>query len=61
MTRFVLQRLAGMIIVLVVVAVISFAVFYLLPTNPAQLSCGPAGFTGVPVKPAGRHEISRVQ
>jgi len=40
MTRFVLQRLAGMLLVLVVIAVISFAVFYLLPANPAQLSCG---------------------
>ena len=40
MTRFILQRLAGMILVLLVVAVISFAIFYLLPSNPAQLSCG---------------------
>jgi peptide/nickel transport system permease protein len=40
MTRFILQRVAGMLLVLAVIAVISFAVFYLLPANPAQLSCG---------------------
>jgi peptide/nickel transport system permease protein len=40
MTRFILQRAAGMLLVLAVIAVISFAVFYLLPANPAQLSCG---------------------
>jgi len=39
-TRFILQRLGGMILVLLVVAIVSFAIFYLLPTNPAQLSCG---------------------
>ncbi|WP_029146469.1 ABC transporter permease [Microbacterium luticocti] len=40
MTRFVIQRVIGMLVVLLVVAVVSFAVFYLLPANPAQLSCG---------------------
>lgn len=36
----VLVRLPGVVMVLVVIATITFAVFYLLPTNPAQLSCG---------------------
>lgn len=40
MLRFVSFRLAGMIVVLLIVATIAYAVFYLLPTNPAQLSCG---------------------
>jgi len=40
MLRFILFRLLGMVIVLLVVATVSYAIFYLLPTNPAQLSCG---------------------
>jgi peptide/nickel transport system permease protein len=40
MFRYILQRLIGMIIVLLIVAIVAYAVFYLLPTNPAQLSCG---------------------
>jgi ABC-type dipeptide/oligopeptide/nickel transport systems, permease components len=40
MLRFVLMRLLGMLVVLLLVAAISYAIFYLLPTNPAQLSCG---------------------
>lgn len=40
MTRYILQRIAGMVLVLLVVAVVSFAIFYLIPANPAQLSCG---------------------
>ncbi|MBA8792509.1 peptide/nickel transport system permease protein [Friedmanniella endophytica] len=38
--RFVLSRLAGMVIVLLAIALISYLIFYLLPANPAQLSCG---------------------
>ncbi len=34
------RRAVAMFAVLLVVAVITFAVFYLLPTNPAELSCG---------------------
>ena len=33
-------RLLGVIVVLVVIATVTYAIFYLLPTNPAQLSCG---------------------
>jgi len=40
MLRFLSTRLLGMLIVLVVVATVTYAVFYLLPTNPAQLACG---------------------
>ncbi|WP_431873261.1 ABC transporter permease [Amycolatopsis sacchari] len=38
--RFVAARLGGMIVVLLVVSVGMFAVFYLLPTDPAIMSCG---------------------
>lgn len=38
--RFIGGRLAGMILVLFIVAAISYAVFYLLPSDPAQLACG---------------------
>lgn len=38
--RFIALRVAGMLAVLLVIAAITFAVFYLLPTNPARLSCG---------------------
>jgi peptide/nickel transport system permease protein len=40
MFRFVSYRLLGMLLVLLIIAAITYAVFYLLPTNPAQLSCG---------------------
>lgn len=38
--RYTLARLGGMVIVLAVIAVVTFAVFYLLPTDPAQMACG---------------------
>jgi peptide/nickel transport system permease protein len=38
--RYVATRLAGMVGTLFVISVITYAVFYLLPSNPAQLSCG---------------------
>ena len=38
--RFLGGRLLGMVLVLLVIALISYAIFYLLPANPAQLSCG---------------------
>ncbi|MBB4683405.1 ABC transporter permease [Amycolatopsis jiangsuensis] len=38
--RFVGVRLAGMLAVLLVVSFATFAVFYLLPTDPAMMSCG---------------------
>lgn len=40
MARFILFRLVGVFIVLLVVTAITFVIFYVLPTNPAQLSCG---------------------
>ncbi|MTD54391.1 ABC transporter permease [Amycolatopsis pithecellobii] len=40
MLRFAGVRLAGMIVVLLVVSFATFAVFYLLPTDPALMSCG---------------------
>lgn len=38
--RFLAVRLLGMVGVLLVIACLTYAVFYLLPGNPAQLSCG---------------------
>jgi len=38
--RFVLGRLAGMLVVLLVIALVTFVVFYLLPSDPARMSCG---------------------
>ncbi|HKT55836.1 MAG TPA: ABC transporter permease [Microbacterium sp.] len=40
MLRFLSTRLLGMLLVLLVVATVTYAIFYLLPTNPAQLACG---------------------
>ncbi|MCQ9367531.1 ABC transporter permease [Brevibacterium sp. 50QC2O2] len=38
--RFLAARAGGAVLVLLIIATISFAIFYLLPNNPAQLSCG---------------------
>lgn len=38
--RFLAVRLLGMVAVLLIIALISYVIFYLLPANPAQLSCG---------------------
>jgi peptide/nickel transport system permease protein len=38
--RFLGGRLIGMIIVLLIITFITYAIFYVLPSNPAQLSCG---------------------
>ncbi len=40
LARFIGGRLLGMIVVLLIIALISYLIFYLLPANPAQLSCG---------------------
>ncbi|GAA1442932.1 ABC transporter permease [Leifsonia poae] len=40
LAAFIAYRLLGVIVVLAVIATITYAIFYLLPTNPAQLSCG---------------------
>lgn len=40
MIRYILRRLVGIVVVLLLIAIITFVVFYLLPSNPAQLSCG---------------------
>jgi peptide/nickel transport system permease protein len=39
-TRFILFRLLGVVVVLLVVTAITYVIFYVLPSNPAQLSCG---------------------
>jgi peptide/nickel transport system permease protein len=38
--RFVSGRLLSMVVVLLVIGLATYAVFYLLPSDPAQLSCG---------------------
>ncbi|HEY0533481.1 MAG TPA: ABC transporter permease [Actinoplanes sp.] len=38
--RYIVQRLLGMAGTLFVISVITYVIFYLLPSNPAQLSCG---------------------
>jgi peptide/nickel transport system permease protein len=40
LARFVAGRLVSMVVVLLVVSLATYAVFYLLPSDPAQLSCG---------------------
>ncbi|WP_018350479.1 ABC transporter permease [Longispora albida] len=40
MIRFALSKLAGLLVVMLVVSFVTFAVFYLLPSDPAQMSCG---------------------
>ena len=38
--RFIGGRLLGVLVVLLVVTAVTYVIFYLLPSNPAQLSCG---------------------
>ncbi|ONI84404.1 peptide ABC transporter permease [Actinosynnema sp. ALI-1.44] len=38
--KFVAGRFAGMVLVLLIVSFITFVVFYVLPSEPAQLACG---------------------
>lgn len=38
--RFFVTRFASVILVLLIITAITFVVFYLLPSNPAQLACG---------------------
>lgn len=38
--RLVAGRILGMLLVLLLISAITYAVFYLLPSDPAQLSCG---------------------
>ncbi|XVU28792.1 ABC transporter permease [Actinoplanes sp. CA-054009] len=38
--KFVTQRLVGMVVTLLVISFLTYGVFYLLPADPARLSCG---------------------
>lgn len=40
MFRYIAFRLLGVVVVLLVVTALTYIIFYLLPSNPAQLSCG---------------------
>lgn len=38
--RYVLFRLLGIVVVLVVIAVVTYGIFYLIPSDPARMACG---------------------
>jgi peptide/nickel transport system permease protein len=38
--RYILFRLLGIVVVLLVIAIITFAIFYILPSDPARQACG---------------------
>lgn len=40
LARYIVFRLLGIVVVLLVIAVATFAIFYLLPSDPARLACG---------------------
>ena len=40
MTRYLIRRLLSALVIIVVISVITFLVFYAMPTNPALLACG---------------------
>lgn len=40
LTRYLALRMLGIVVVLLVIAVATFAIFYLLPSDPARLACG---------------------
>ncbi|MFF9841793.1 ABC transporter permease [Streptomyces sp. NPDC013740] len=40
MTRYILKRLAGAVLVLLALSVLVYGLFYLLPGDPARLACG---------------------
>jgi peptide/nickel transport system permease protein len=40
MGRYVLRRIVGIIIVLLITSAVTYAIFYWLPADPARLSCG---------------------
>lgn len=42
MVRFLLRRAVGLVVVLVAISAVTFALFFLLPGDPARLSCGRA-------------------
>lgn len=50
--RYTLFRMFGILIVLLVIAVVTFAIFYLLPSDPARAACGR------PCSPANLERIS---
>ncbi|WP_419997639.1 ABC transporter permease [Streptomyces boninensis] len=41
MTRYLLRRLVGAVLVLFLLSVLVYALFYLVPGDPAKLACGP--------------------
>ncbi|MFL6074700.1 MAG: ABC transporter permease [Mycobacteriales bacterium] len=42
MLRYILRRLIGMVVLLLILSVIVFGIFYMLPASPAAMSCGKA-------------------
>jgi peptide/nickel transport system permease protein len=40
MVRYIIRRSIGVVIILVVISIITFGIFYIIPTNPALNACG---------------------
>ncbi|MDQ2837376.1 MAG: ABC transporter permease [Actinomycetota bacterium] len=40
MTRFLIRRVLGVLLVMLIVTAVTYALFFLLPADPARLSCG---------------------
>src|SRR2546421_12366949 len=40
MVRYVLRRLIGLVVLLLILSVVIFGLFYLVPASPAAMSCG---------------------
>lgn len=40
MTRYIIRRLIGVVVILAVISVITFGIFFLIPANPALQACG---------------------
>ena len=42
MVRYIIRRLIGLVVLLLILSVIMFGLFYMLPASPAAMSCGKA-------------------
>jgi peptide/nickel transport system permease protein len=53
MVRYIIRRSIGVVLILVVISIITFGIFYIIPTNPALNACG----KGCPIER--QHEIEK--
>ena len=51
MTRYIFRRLIGVVAILVVISILTFGIFFLIPADPALKSCGKG--CNLPVFPVG--------